>query len=151
MEASMFKNVLIAYDGSEHATKAVEIATELASKLGASLHLVYVVAHEHAAENVAEFAASEHVESADLLELEAARSSILIPLEGKAQASGVKEVLTQTLRGDPAEQILSYANHAGVDLIVMGRRGLGRIEGLLVGSVSSKIGGLAPCPVMTVK
>ena len=147
----MFKNILTAYDGSEHANKAVEIAAELASKLGASLHLVYVVAREHAAESVAEFAASEHVENADLLELEAANASILMPVERQVQASGVKEVHTQTLRGDPAEQLLSYLNREDVDLIVMGRRGLGRIEGLLVGSVSSKIGGLAPCPVMTVK
>jgi nucleotide-binding universal stress UspA family protein len=49
--------------------------------------------------------------------------------------------------GDPAEAILQTAEAEEVDLIVMGRRGLGRWEGLLVGSVSERVARYATVPV----
>ncbi len=49
--------------------------------------------------------------------------------------------------GEAAESILQTAEDEGVDLIVMGRRGLGRLEGLLVGSVSEKVARYATVPV----
>jgi nucleotide-binding universal stress UspA family protein len=51
----------------------------------------------------------------------------------------------------PAERLLGYAHDHGIDLIVMGRRGLGPMRGLLMGSVSVKASSLAECPVVTVK
>jgi nucleotide-binding universal stress UspA family protein len=55
------------------------------------------------------------------------------------------------LTGDPADALLGYARDLGIDLIVMGRRGVGPIRGLLVGSVSLKVNSLAECPVLTVR
>lgn len=49
--------------------------------------------------------------------------------------------------GDPAESILQTAEAEDVDLIVMGRRGLGRLEGILVGSVSERVARHATVPV----
>ena len=46
--------------------------------------------------------------------------------------------------------IAGYAKANAIDLIVMGRRGLGAIGGLLLGSVSHKVTQLAPCACMTV-
>lgn len=63
---------------------------------------------------------------------------------------GVQDVRTQVRTGDPAEQLLGYAHDHAIDLLIMGRRGLGRIRGLLMGSVSAKVGSLAECPVVTV-
>ena len=59
--------------------------------------------------------------------------------------------LRVVLRGEPASALIDYANNAGVDLIVMGRRGRGRMEGLVIGSVSAKLTSHANCPVLTVK
>jgi nucleotide-binding universal stress UspA family protein len=49
--------------------------------------------------------------------------------------------------GDPAEAILETAQSEQVGLIVMGRRGLGRLQGLLVGSVSERVARHASVPV----
>jgi nucleotide-binding universal stress UspA family protein len=58
----------------------------------------------------------------------------------------------ETIRevGDPAEQIVELAKRLQPYALVIGRRGRGRLEGLLLGSVSQKVVSLAPCPVMVV-
>lgn len=147
----MYKNILVAYDGSDHAKKAARVAQEVAAKFDATLHLLYVVGHEHAPDAVAQFAKSEHIDNPDTVEVEAAAANLLNPLERAAHDAGVKAILTSVSRGDPTEELLSYARNGGIDMIVMGRRGVGRIEGLLMGSVSSKVSALADCAVLTVK
>ena len=53
--------------------------------------------------------------------------------------------------GDPATSILRAADDEAADIIVMGRRGLGDLAGLLLGSVSHKVTHLASCACLTVK
>ncbi len=52
------------------------------------------------------------------------------------------------MRGQPADAIVDVARREGVDLIVMGSRGLGALEGALLGSVSEAVADRAPCPVL---
>jgi len=54
-------------------------------------------------------------------------------------------------RGQPARSIVEFAKDRGIDVIVMGSRGTGDMEGLLLGSVSHKVTSLAPCTCVTVK
>jgi nucleotide-binding universal stress UspA family protein len=67
------------------------------------------------------------------------------------EENGVEQVTTQVIDGKPAENIIAAAEHENADLIVMGRRGLGDIAGLLMGSVSHKVTHLAECACLTVK
>jgi nucleotide-binding universal stress UspA family protein len=53
--------------------------------------------------------------------------------------------------GDPAATVLEVAKCQNVDLIVMGNRGLGSLQGLLQGSVSHKVNALSSCSCVTVK
>jgi len=53
--------------------------------------------------------------------------------------------------GDPTKCILAAAASEGVDTIAPGNRGLGNIDGMLVGSVSHKVSHLAECTCITVK
>lgn len=53
--------------------------------------------------------------------------------------------------GDPAEVIAAYARDKACDQIVMGTRGLGRIAGMLMGSVATKVIHLTEVPVLLVK
>ena len=63
--------------------------------------------------------------------------------------SGDVNVECVVLRGEPASALIGYANNVGADLIVMVRRG--RMEGLVIGSVSAKLTSHANCTVLTVK
>jgi nucleotide-binding universal stress UspA family protein len=53
--------------------------------------------------------------------------------------------------GDPVEEIIQFAKNNDIDMIVIGSRGLGKIKGLLLGSVSSKVCHLAECTCVTIK
>jgi nucleotide-binding universal stress UspA family protein len=63
----------------------------------------------------------------------------------RAKQTGVQKVCTITRAGDPAREILSLAREQHANLIIMGRRGLGDLAGLLLGSVSQKVTQLAEC------
>lgn len=58
--------------------------------------------------------------------------------------------LTRVVAGDPAEEILSYAQKEAVDLIIMGTHGRKGLERLFFGSVADKVIKTSPVPVMSV-
>ena len=64
---------------------------------------------------------------------------------------GLTSHLQLMVEGAPAEQILKYADEAGVDLIAMGSHGLSGVLSLLMGSVSRKVLDHAKCPVLIVR
>ena len=147
----MFNNILVAVDGSAQAGKAVSAGSALAAKFDANLILLCVVDHSHAPRDVARFAEAEAVDDPEKFEERSTIETVLKPLEDEARRAGVNHIRAEVSRGDPAHSILGFADGGDVDLIVMGRRGLGPFEGLLMGSVSSKVTALAACPVLTVK
>jgi nucleotide-binding universal stress UspA family protein len=59
-----------------------------------------------------------------------------------AQAQG------RTVEGRPHEAILSVGREVHADLVVVGRRGVGGVERLLLGSTSERVSGFADCPVL---
>jgi nucleotide-binding universal stress UspA family protein len=63
---------------------------------------------------------------------------ILENASNRFEQAGITDVQTDYLMGDPASQILAYAQEKGVSLIVLGHRGLGPTEGLL-GGVARKL------------
>jgi nucleotide-binding universal stress UspA family protein len=69
---------------------------------------------------------------------------------GRATEAGAPKVRAFVKSGQPARTIVAFAKEHGSDLIVVGSRGLGSVEGFLVGSVSHKVTGLADCPVLVV-
>ncbi|QTN05653.1 universal stress protein [Brucella sp. JSBI001] len=67
-----------------------------------------------------------------------------------ATKTGATAVEVRTVWGDPAEVILEMAFRDNVDAIVVGRRGRGRLAGLLLVGVSQKLVSMAPCTVVVV-
>lgn len=147
----MIKSVMVAVDGSPPATRALALGADVAMRYGAGLHLVHVIPEMTVPEGFEEFARIERVDRPAWVEMGRVGEAVLGAARVDATAKGVRDVRTQVLTGDPAEQLLGYAQDHAIDLLVMGRRGLGRIRGLLMGSVSAKVGSLAECPVVTVR
>ncbi len=147
----MIKNIMVAVDGSPPATRALALGADIAMRYGAGLHVVHVITDVTVPEGFEEFARIERVDTPAWVQMGRVGEAVLGVARADASAKGVQEVRTHVLTGDPAEQLLGYAHDRGIDLIIMGRRGLGRIQGVLMGSVSAKVSSLAECPVVTVK
>lgn len=138
----MFKNILLAFDGSDCSRKALTYAGSLAEQYGAVLWLIHVFAHT-----------SDMLGYEDFEKLFAKRKSAAQAVvdEGLQKLDQSKlKVHTELLEGPEAESILKAAEKLQADLIVMGTRGFGAVKGLLIGSVSRKVMHYASCPVMVV-
>jgi nucleotide-binding universal stress UspA family protein len=138
----MVKNILLAFDGSEHAQKAALLAADLARQYRASLCLVhtYDPVPDYLGEPFLQEAISKRTEAADRVVAQA------LALLGE-----FPQLEIEVLEGPPAEAILRVAEIRKVDLIVMGTRGLGQLKGLLLGSQSQKVLTHAQCPVLLVR
>jgi nucleotide-binding universal stress UspA family protein len=146
------KRILVAVDGSEPSLRAIDFAADLASKYAASLKLLTAMRDVDRPDPGFEaYARLEHIKDPPIsLQIESVRNA-LASFRDRAAAKGAKEIGADAVIGDPAEQILANARDGEADLIVMGNRGHGRLAGLLLGSVTQKVVGLAPCPVVIVR
>jgi nucleotide-binding universal stress UspA family protein len=147
----MFKRILCALDGSEHSLRAARLACDLAVKFDAELTFLTVTKRIEVNDTVRRFMELERIVGEPQYVLDEMTESILNQAKACVREHGVKSFKTDVQVGNPARTIVSRANRDGVDLIVMGRRGIGDIEGALLGSVSHKVASLASCTVMTVK
>ena len=150
----MISTILVPTDGSEHATKAVRFAADLAQKYGAQIILLHVVSDwgsGRVPDELRGYARMEHVEITERDLRRGAADEILRRAQEAAAAAGVQSIETMIEDGAPAPRILNRAKAAGADLIVMGSRGLGDLQGLLLGSVSHKVSHLAECTCITVR
>ncbi len=138
----MYRTILLAYDGSQHAQKAAQIAGEEARVHGATLVVLY------AYDPVPEWLGEPLFEEALARRVTAAQAVVE---EAKDRVGEVPALEVEVLEGPPASAILRVAEARGVDLIVMGTRGLGGVAGTLLGSQSQKVVALAPVPVLLVR
>lgn len=150
----MFKHLLVPVDGSDHANRAIDIAADLAKHYGAKLTLIHVltrVGDYRVPEELKAFERIEHMRVTTHDLIEAGGREILQNAEKRAREKGATDCTCVLETGDPARLIEHTAENQGVDLIVMGRRGLGDLAGLLLGSVSHKVAQAVDCCCLTVK
>lgn len=139
----VFSKVMLAWDGSENAATAYEVACDLADRYGAQLVAVSVV-------NAPEHAELPGEKERALEEARAFYSRKLEPLLQRAQATEA-ELRHEVIPGDhPAEALIEYARRNAFDLIVIGRRGMGRSSWFRIGSVSDRVARYAHCAVMVI-
>jgi nucleotide-binding universal stress UspA family protein len=150
----MFKRILVAVDGSAHAAKAADAAIDLAARYGAKLYAIAVgePPGEAMQQQLKRFIETENIpRTLEDMVIEEAVQGGLAGVEEKAKAAGVPEVELVGQLGNPARRILEFAAMAQVDLIVMGTRGRGEVEGLILGSVSHRVSAAAKCPCLVVR
>lgn len=134
----MFRKMLVPVDGSPHSKRAVEAAVDLAKRLEASVYLLHVIRTLSLPVEIMEMIASGEVTESRMEILQNSAQIILDNARRSFEEGGFTEVTADYVIGDPASKILEYAEENGLDLIVIGHRGLGPNSGLL-GGVSRKL------------
>jgi nucleotide-binding universal stress UspA family protein len=147
----MFKNIVCAVDGSQHALRAAKVASELAAKVGAKLTFLTVTKPVKLTEDVKRYMAAEHLTGSPQYVLDELTERILDQAKECADKCGVAKAKTEVKTGHPARTIVAFVEKSGADLLVLGSRGLGDVESLFLGSVSHKVTSLAKCTCMTVR
>ncbi|MDD6651588.1 MAG: universal stress protein [Eggerthellales bacterium] len=150
----IYKNVLVPYDKSSHATHALETAIKLVSDdPEAKLTVLYAVDPTDEEDITFTVAARMAGVPAGNLNEENVRASKVAQIE-ELVAPIVKdapnEVTVKVVTGKAHHAILNYAYDRECDLIVMGCRGLNAVLGMM-GSVSYAVLRSAECPVFIVK
>ncbi len=136
-----WKRILLATDGSKHSLSATEKAIDLAKSYGGTLAAISVV-------DVPDELYAEAPAVVD--ELIRKAKGYAEKVGNMARAAGV-EVKIQVREGESHEAITKLARDESADLIVMGSHGRTGLKRLLMGSVTEKVIGHAPCPVLVVK
>ena len=147
----MFKTILVGFDGSEPAERALFAACALAKRFDAVLEVSHTPLDEtvtFAAEAISGFYVGASAAQEELLREAAAE--VTDRARTIASASGMPVIEVHIGEGDPVENMVNRAELVKADLIVTGRRGLGGVTGLFLGSTSQGISKRATCAVMTV-
>ncbi|MDE2403524.1 MAG: universal stress protein [Sphingomonadales bacterium] len=129
----MYRRILLAYNGTTYATVALRQGAELARLCGAELHLVGIVA------TTGGFAIAQAAGPQDVWGLE--QQHLRKALEAAAQEIAGKCVhLVSVIReGDPASEIVAYANEIKADIVVIGHRDRSVMARWLGGSTSQRL------------
>lgn len=145
----MFGKILLAYDGSDHARQALTIAAGMADTFGAELHVSHTPQVDTPRIVVGAFVGALEKPPTDE-QIAEAGEHVVADARERADAAGITIAGVHIGRGDPAAQTLAAAEEIGADLIIMGRRGLGAVGALALGSVSQSVAHGAKCACMTV-
>ncbi|MCD8509284.1 MAG: universal stress protein [Bacillus sp. (in: Bacteria)] len=141
----MFKNILLAADGSTHSKRATEKAIFLAKQVeGAEITLVHVV--------------DDLPSTIDLLG-ETVEEKQPMPVYVKERTAEMEHAILEAgiplrvkrIFGEPGPAIVREANEGNYDIVVIGSRGLNPFQQFVLGSVSHKVAKRAKCPVLLVK
>lgn len=176
--APEIKTILIPIDGSEHARKAALVGAVIAAKFNARVILLHILLRDISLTKIYELAQTQNIPSDVLERLKpiapvvdefgmglpagainpTATTELLIEVgrriletEKKViESQGVENVDLMMEYDDAAKKIIEIAKKEKADFVVMGRRGLGVLDEMLSGSVSTKVIHLAPAIVVSV-
>lgn len=138
------RTILVATDFSETASKAVEYAVALATKLGARLAVVTAVSTPVVGMSEVAVAISVGTIEAVIAEHQASMDRLV------AKYRGVIDLEPVVRNGDPQTVITDAVEQVGADLLVIGTHGRTGLKRLLLGSVAEQVIRHAKCPVLTV-
>lgn len=143
------KRIVVATDGSEGADRAIDYAARWAKNVGADLLIANVIGGYGLPDKlVRAFTRAQQVWLDELFK--SLSAEILTKARDRAKAGGVATIELELRSGEVAQALIEIAQEKGADAIVVGKRGAGRVAGLLLGSVSQKLVSLAPLPVTVV-
>ena len=138
--ANKFGQILVPYDNSQNAKRALNKAITLANLTHATITLVHVISYHKAMGKIVEPYKGTVI------------SHVKKFMKDVAKYALREEVLVnqRILYGNPAEEILNLMKKKKFDLIVVGRRGTTKITGPSLGSVSNALVQSSKVPVLVV-
>jgi nucleotide-binding universal stress UspA family protein len=145
-ESIRFQKVLLGSDFSPDSDLALAYALSLAQEFQSELHLVHVI-EPPVYKNLLKPGKEEEAELRRLRGLLKEKLPALVPQDARHWCTPV----TALLAGQPYEELTKYAVVNEIDLIVLGVRGHGLVESLLMGSTTDRVIRQAPCPVLSVQ
>ncbi|MGQ4555042.1 universal stress protein [Halobellus sp. GM3] len=137
----MFERILLPTDGTDSMDAVVETAADIAGRRDATVYVLYVV------DDRAFLTLQEEMKTDVLEELTGEGEAATDRAATRLRDAGIA-VETAIGQGDPADEILAYAEEIDADLITMGTR-RGDYANNLMGSVSQKVVARASAPVLT--
>lgn len=173
------QKILIAIDGSHHATRAVRLGAMIAAAQSAQVTLLHVLLNGTPYPKICGLAASygiaaetlEHLRPPSPADYENSMSFPIGMMNAVAPAEllieigrgileahkdivgdyGVRDISLMMEDGNPADQIIEIAERETVDMVFLGHRGLGALSEFFMGSVATKVNHLASVSVVSVK
>ena len=145
-QKGVYERIIVGYDGSNNAQRALERAIELAKQSKGELRIVVVA-------DIVSYAATASGGIYKRFNEQARENAVNLASAAldAAKLAGVKDAYASDEEGQPADMILTLATEYKVNLIVVGRRGMRALERFLMGSVSTAVINNAKCDVLVVK
>lgn len=143
----MFKRILVAFDGSDHARLALEEAVDLARASDGEVSVLTVVPESSSLVVGGAVPSPVNVEELHRGIVESYRRQMVEAVD--AVPSDVK-VGSRLALGQPGPEIVDQARAEESDLVAVGSRGRGRARSLFLGSVSQHVSHASPVPVLIV-
>ena len=140
----MFRKILLAYDGSEGANRALEVGIGLAKTHGAELWAVAVQ------EKLPRFSGTIDEVQEEKQFADEQYGKLLEAAKVKAKKAG-GELKTLMRPGHPAQTIVAVAREGNFDLVLVGHTGLSGVWAAFLGTTAEKVSRHAPCSVLIVR
>ncbi|MBE6470429.1 MAG: universal stress protein [Coriobacteriaceae bacterium] len=140
----MFKNIMVAFDGSELAEKALKMGEEIAVQNGATLHVFHT--------NIIAASLSNQAANSPALQdmLNVAGNKVRDKAQEMLKDSGCTyQIIVQNHPAAP-RPIIDYSERNNIDLIIMGSRGLGTMKQYF-GSVAHSVLNVTRIPTLIIK
>lgn len=142
------RKVLVAFDGSDNARRALQYVIDLVRDNGLALE-VHLVNVQHEPVIYGEYVTASMLDELNESLLAKSRS-LLEEAASQLRTAGITHE-THALLGNIAEQVSETVKRLGCDTVVMGTRGLGSFSGLVLGSVANRVVHEVSVPVVLVK
>ena len=139
------KRILVPVDGSEGSAQAVALAGEVALATGCTLDILHVSYFDSKTDSQADCWLPDEVAG----DVGNQQQEVLDKARASLPENLVADFHLRT--GNPVEEILRFAHQQQDWLIVVGGRGLGAVEGFLMGSVSQQLLEESPVSVLVAR
>ncbi len=138
--------IVVGVDGSDGSKRAAEHGVGMARTWQARLLIVTVVRTPEGWWGLGGAPPTPEALTTALME---GQKEILDEIEASLDLDGVDYEMVQEL-GDPVNRLLAVCEERNAGLLIIGRRGAGLVERVVLGSVADRLCQLAPCPVLIV-